>query len=524
MEPGADPAALPEGRKLLIFLLMALGQFMALLDIQIVASSVSEISAGLAAAPDEASWIQTAYLMAEIVMIPLSGVLSRAFSTRWLFTFSAAGFTLASIGCGFAQNIETMIAMRAVQGFLGGAMIPTVFATGFALFPGPKQALIAAILGMSGSLAPTIGPTLGGWITETYSWHWLFFVNVLPGAIIACTIPILGRVDDANLSLLRKFDLPGLGLLIVALASLEYVLEEGYRWGWMDDPDIRHLSWLSLICGVIFIWRSLRHPSPIVDFRVLQNRTFTIATLFIFVTGFGLFGAVYLMPLFLARVAGFNSLQIGQAVCSAGFAMVLTAPLVAALSRKSDPRVLITIGLSLFALSLWQMTTITSEWTGRELFWPQFLRGLSMLLCIVPATNMALGAVPPERLKMASALFNTMRNLGGAIGIASINTWLNDRTNLHWLRLNENMPAGSPPLTAWLAATTSHMQAADADSLMAKDRAAALLSHIAHRESVTMAFSDVLRMMSVLFCATLLLVPLIKKPARPGAAAAKEAH
>ncbi len=149
---------LPESRKLLIFLLMALGQFMALLDIQIVASSVAEISAGLAAAPDESSWIQTAYLMAEIVMIPLSGVLSRAFSTRWLFTASAAGFTLASIGCGFANNIETMIAMRAIQGFVGGAMIPTVFATGFALFPGPKQALIAAILGMSGSLAPTIGP------------------------------------------------------------------------------------------------------------------------------------------------------------------------------------------------------------------------------------------------------------------------------------------------------------------------------------------------------------------------------
>ena len=157
-----DLSTMRESRKLLIFFLMALGQFMALLDIQIVASSVSEISAGLAAAPDEASWIQTAYLMAEIVMIPLSGVLSRAFSTRWLFSVSAAGFTLASIGCGFASNIETMIVMRAIQGFLGGAMIPTVFATGFALFPGPKQALIAATLGMSGALAPTIGPTLGG--------------------------------------------------------------------------------------------------------------------------------------------------------------------------------------------------------------------------------------------------------------------------------------------------------------------------------------------------------------------------
>src|ERR1700733_2530689 len=166
----SDPASMPEGRKLLIFCLMALGQFMALLDIQIVASSMSKIQAGLAAGPDEASWIQTGYLMAEIVIIPLSGWLSRAFSTRWLFTASAAGFSLASVACGFAWNIESMIVSRAIQGFLGGAMIPTVFATGYALFQGKKRALIPAILGMVGTLAPTIGPTLGGWLTETLSW------------------------------------------------------------------------------------------------------------------------------------------------------------------------------------------------------------------------------------------------------------------------------------------------------------------------------------------------------------------
>jgi len=520
----AEVAALPERRKMLIFVLMALGQFMALLDIQIVASSVAEISAGLAAAPDEASWIQTAYLMAEIVMIPLSGVLSRALSTRWLFTLSAIGFTIASIGCGFAHSIGAMIAMRAVQGFVGGAMIPTVFATGFALFPGPKQALIAAILGMSGSLAPTIGPTLGGWITETYSWHWLFFVNVVPGMVIACTIPFIGRVDEPDLGILRNFDLPGLGLLAASLASLEYVLEEGYRWGWLGDPLIRNLALLSAAAGGLFLWRSLLHPNPVVDFRVLKNRTFAIATLFIFVTGFGLFGAVYVLPLFLARIAGFNALQIGEAVFSAGLAMVLSAPLVAKLSRKADPRLLITIGLGLFAFSLWRLTPITSEWRGGEIFWPQFLRGFSMLLCIVPATNMALGSIPPERLKMASALFNTMRNLGGAIGIACINTWLNDRTNLHWLRLNESLAPGQPALAEWMARVTAHMQAAFPDPVEARERAAAVLAHLANREAATMAFSDTLWMMSALFFASLLLVPLIRRPARPSPAAARDAH
>jgi len=335
---------------------------------------------------------------------------------------------------------------------------------------------------------------------------------------------MLGRVDDPNPSLLRNFDILGLGLLTTALASLEYVLEEGYRWGWLDDPEILHLTWISAVAGGLFIWRSLRHPNPVVDFRVLQNRTFAIATLFIFVTGFGLFGAVYVLPLFLARIAGFNALQIGQAVFSTGLAMVLSAPLIAKLSRKIDSRLLISAGLFLFAFSLWRMTPITSEWTGRELFWPQFLRGFSILLCIVPATNMALGSVPPERLKMASALFNTMRNLGGAIGIASINTWLNSGTNLHWLRLNERLAVGRPELDTWLTDVTAHIHEALADPAMATNRAIAVLAHLTRREAATMAFSDALWIMSVLFLSALLLVPLIKRPAKPIQATTTEAH
>src|SRR5271154_6447697 len=176
-------------RKFILFALMAVGQFMALLDTQIVAASISDIQAGLAAAPDESSWVQTAYLIGEIIMIPFSGWLSRAFSTRWLFTASAAAFTLSSIACGFAWNIQSMILARAIQGFVGGAMIPTAFATGFALFKGKKQAIIPATLGLLGSLAPTIGPTVGGWITDTLSWHWLFFVNIAPGLFITFMIP-----------------------------------------------------------------------------------------------------------------------------------------------------------------------------------------------------------------------------------------------------------------------------------------------------------------------------------------------
>jgi len=514
--------SMPTKRKFILFSLMAVGQFMALLDTQIVAASISDIQAGLAAAPDESSWVQTAYLMAEIVMIPLSGWLSRAFSTRWLFTVSAASFTLASIACGCAWNIQSMIVARAVQGFVGGAMIPTVFATGYALFSGKQRALIPAILGLLSSLAPTIGPTLGGWITDTLSWHWLFFVNIVPGLIITFTIPFLESIDEPDFSLLRQFDWLGLALLALSLGSFEYVLEEGYRWDWLEDPTIRNFSWLAGVTGLLFVWRSLTYASPIVDLRSLQNRTFAVACLFIFITGFGLFGAVFVLPLFLARVAGYDARQIGEAVFVAGLSQIMIAPLVAKFSQKMDPRVMLVGGFSLFAFSLWLSTQVTSEWAGGEFFWPQIVRGFALLLCIVPATNMALGALPPAQLKMSSALFNTMRNLGGAIGIACINTWLNARTNLHWHRLTEHLTTANPQAQGWLANVTTQLSGSIADPVALSHRALLVLAQTTRKEAVTMAFADVFHLMALLFLCSLIFVPLLR-PTAPASAAAKEA-
>ncbi|HEY8965444.1 MAG TPA: DHA2 family efflux MFS transporter permease subunit [Candidatus Methylacidiphilales bacterium] len=512
---------LSDGRKLLLFALMAVGQFMALLDTQIVAASISDIQAGLAAAPDESSWVQTAYLIGEIVMIPLSGWLSRAFSTRWVFAVSAAGFTLSSILCGFAWNIESMIAARAIQGFVGGAMIPTVFATGFALFEGKKRAMVPAILGLLSSLAPTVGPTLGGWITDTLSWHWLFFVNIVPGIAITVAVPLFGAIDEPDLSMMKRFDYIGLALLTLFLGSLEYVLEEGYRWNWMDDPVIRAWTWASVLSGGLFVWRCLAHASPLVDLRLLANRTFGVSSMFIFITGFGLFGGIYVLPLFLARVAAFDARQIGNAVFVAGLSQVLIAPLVARLSQRMDLRVMLGTGFVVFALGVWMSSFVTSQWQGGEFFWPQIVRGFAILLCIVPATTMALGSLPPSGLKMGSALFNTMRNLGGAIGIACINTWINDRTNLHWHRLAENLRPGDPKVETALRTVGDRIGAPAGDP-----HVLALLAGTVRREAVTMAFADVFWLMAVLFAGMVLLIPLLKKMApNPGAAAAaKEAH
>src|SRR5215472_4118945 len=268
--PAAPPAAeLSLPAQIFAFAVMCVGFFIALLDIQIVSASLADIGGGLSAGPDELAWVQTSYLIAEIVVIPLSGWLSRVMSTRWLFCASAIGFTITSLLCGWAWNIESMIVFRAMQGFLGGSMIPTVFTTAFVYFNNQQRVIAAATIGCISSLAPTLGPTVGGWITDNYSWHWLFFINLIPGVFVSIVVPLLVRVDRPNLSLLRGADYFGMALMVVFLGCLEYTLEEGPRWGWFGDDTIRATAWISGIAGVAFIWRSLTYAQPVVDLRAL---------------------------------------------------------------------------------------------------------------------------------------------------------------------------------------------------------------------------------------------------------------
>ncbi len=257
---GTSAAELSTVAKVVAFATMCTGFFIALLDIQIVSASLKDIGGGLSAGADETAWVQTSYLIAEIVVIPLSGWLSRVMSTRWLFCVSAAGFTLASLLCGWAWDIRSMIMFRALQGFLGGPMIPTVFTTAFIYFGGHQRVIAAATIGSIASLAPTLGPTIGGWITDNYSWHWLFFINLVPGIFVAVVVPILVRIDRPDRSLLRRADYLGMVLMALFLGCLEYTLEEGPRWDWFGDPTIRTTAWIAGLAGIAFLWRSLNLP------------------------------------------------------------------------------------------------------------------------------------------------------------------------------------------------------------------------------------------------------------------------
>ena len=507
-----------ERRKLVIFGLMAFGQFMALLDIQIVAASLNSIQAGLSAGPDEIAWVQTAYLMAEIIMIPLAAFLAKAMSTRWLFVLSAALFTLSSLMCGLAWDINSMILFRAIQGFVGGAMVPTVFATGFMLFEGPKRAMIPAILGIASTLAPTLGPTVGGYITDIADWRWLFFINIIPGLAVTILLSRLGKVDEANPSMLRRIDWLHVGSLAVFLGAFQYVLEEGPRHEWFSDIAVATAAWLSFVGALVFFERTFFSPAPVLKLTPFRRPTFAMACVLNLVIGFGMYSAIYLTPVFLGQVRGYSSLQIGQTVFISGLSMALAAPIASRLSTRVDGRYVIAVGFTLFAASLWMSSGVTSGWGFMEWFAPQALRGFAMLLCIVPAVGMALNGVPPAELPYASGLFNLMRNLGGAIGIAVVNTWLQDFGRLHALRFSEAMTAAPDQAGAVLSGLTAQASRVTPDALHALSLAQAEMARVVGRESAVLAFDDIYRLMAWAFIGALIIVPFAR-PA-PGAISA----
>lgn len=519
--PPAVPPAVPElppavqRRRKIGFFVMVFGMFMAILDIQIVSSAIADIQAGLAASPDEASWVQTSYLIAEVIMIPLSGFLSRLLSTRVLFTLSASGFTLASLACAFAWNLESMIVFRAIQGFLGGAMIPTVFASSFVVFGRNRSSGVSVLIGLVATMAPTIGPTLGGWLAESFSWHWLFLVNVGPGVAVALGVWSLVDFDRPDWSLLPAFDWIGLASMALFLGTLEYVVEEGPRNDWLRDDTVRTLAVVTAVAAVVFFWRTLSYRQPIVELRAFLDRNFAIGTLYSFMLGMGLYGSVFLLPLFLGRVRGYDSLEIGTVMAVTGMFQFAAAPLAGFLSRRMDLRAMLVMGLSLFIACVWLNAGLTAESGYWDLFLPQALRGFALMLCFMPINQLALGTLPAAQLKNASALYNLSRNLGGAIGLALLNTVMIDRAAVHARHLWDAITPSRPQVQGWLDTVAGAFDGRIAgDPQLAAMRQ---LSGLVQREALVLTYSDCFRLMAAVFALALILMPLVRKPRAQGA-------
>ena len=489
---------------------MVFGQFMAIMDVQIVTSSLTQIQGGLSASTDEIAWVQTAYLIADVVMVPLSGTLSRLFSTRVVFCTAALGFTAASALCATATSLSQMIVYRAMQGFSGGAITPTVFPVVYTKFRGPQLASVMVLISLILNLSSTLGPTIGGFLTDAISWHWLFLVNIVPGISVAIVVWLTIDIDKPDMSLVRYFDVVGLVLMAMFLGCLQYGLQEGPRWDWLQDGTIRIALIVSGVAGVFFFYRVLTYRQPIVDLRVFINRNFAVGSFYTFIIGTGLYGATYLIPLFLAQVRGFNSFQIGMTVVVTGVAQMLISPFSAQVARNLDLRIMLSIGMGLFAVAMYLTAGLTNQSSFPELLVPQALRGFALMFCYLPANLLALGTTRPDQLKNAAGLYNLTRDLGGAIGLAVLGTVMNSRLHFHWNRLIEDINPARPAVQQFL-----DMHANRLDPLIPGDPAHAaleLLGKLVEREALVMTYNDALMILGATFACALLLMPLVRSP------------
>jgi MFS transporter, DHA2 family, multidrug resistance protein len=429
-------------------------------------------------------------------------------SMRWLFVMAIAVFTLASLGCAASGSFNALISWRILQGFSGGTLIPAVFSAVFLLFPTQRQGIATMVAGVLAVLAPTIGPIVGGWITETYSWHWLFLINVMPGIISAILAGVLLPKTPMRLSEAHTLDIQSLVLMAIALAALEIALKEAPQRGWTAGLVIGLLA-LSLASLTGFVRRTLRASHPIVDLGSFADRSFTIGCMLSFVLGIGLFGSVYLMPVFLAFVRDHNALEIGTIMLVTGVAQLLIAPIAVALEQRLDARLLTAAGFGLFAVGLGLSALQTPQTDYDGMFWPQVIRGLAIMFCLLPPTRLALGNLDKNRVPDASGLFNLMRNLGGAIGLALIDTVIYSRSTMHGVEIMDRLQAGDIDTAKFIGLPLEIFAARPAGPL--DSGVQAMLQPLIEKAALAQAINEAWAMVAALTVAALICVPFAKR-------------
>jgi DHA2 family multidrug resistance protein len=497
-----------------------LGAFMAVLDIQITNASLNDILGSLGSTLDEGSWVSTSYLVAEIIVIPLTGWLSDVFSPRRYLLANAALFLVFSIACAWAWDLSSLIIFRALQGFAGGVLIPTAFNLVLKLLPPAKRGVGFALFGMTATFAPAIGPTIGGWLTDNYGWPAIFYLNLVPGALLIVAVAWGLVPEKPKIHLLRDGDWLGIASMAIGLGSLIIFFEEGNRYDWFGSNFITAAGLTALVFLAACVWLELTRPKPFVNLRLLTQRNFGLGSAVGMAFGAGMYGATYLLPLYLAQVQRYNAQQIGETIMWSGLPQIVMMPLAVVLLRRVDARLLLTIGLALFSGSSFMNAALTNLTAYDQLRWTQLVRALGMPLVIVPITTVATGHIKPEQAGSASALFNMFRNLGGSIGIALLATQLDLREKLHSLRLGENITAFSSAAAERLAVLTQGFVSRGAELVTAGQQALGALAGVVRREAYVMAYSDCFFLLGALLLGTVLLVWLC----RPAKGAALAAH
>jgi MFS transporter, DHA2 family, multidrug resistance protein len=499
----------PTAATWLAFLLMCLGMFMAILDVQVVATSLPTIQSALGISQDAMSWIQTAYLVAEVVAIPLTGLLTRVLTLRWLFAAAVSLFTAASIGCALSGSFAVLLIFRVVQGFAGGVLIPAVFSAVFLLFPRRLHAVATTIAGVVAVLAPTIGPIVGGFITQTWSWPWLFLINVIPGLVAASATPRLLPRHHTDPAELAKLDIRALLLLASALASLEIGLKHAPMHGWLSPLTAGLLLMGALGLGLA-IRRTMGAAHPVVQLSAFRRRSFAVGCALSFCLGVGLFGSVYLMPVFLAFVRDRDAFEIGSIMLVTGIAQLIAAPLAVILEGWIGARWLTAAGFALFALGLGLSAFQPRIADFDQMFWPQVVRGVAIMFCLLPPTRIVLGSLPEAEVADASGLFNLMRNLGGAIGIALIDTILYGRVAGYAENFRDRLLAGDVTAAQAIGLSTKLFLNRPAG---APDTATiAFVQPMVEKASLALCVNEAWAMLACVALVGVLLVPFSRDP------------
>jgi len=490
-----------------------LGAFMAVLNIQIVNASLADIQGAIGAGIDDGGWISTAYLIAEIVVIPLSGWLARVFSVRSYLLVNAILFLIFSVACAFAANLQQMIVLRAIQGFSGGVLIPMAFTIIITMLPKAKQPIGLALFALSATFAPAIGPTIGGYLTENWGWEYIFYVNLVPGAIMVAMLWVSLDRSPMNLSLLAKGDWPGIITMAIGLASLQTVLEEGNKDDWFGSTFIVRLSIIAAISLSLFLVIELRTAHPLLNLRLLLRRNFGFGIVANFLLGIALYGSVFVLPIYLTRIQGYNAEQIGMVLAWTGLPQLLLIPLVPRLMKRFDVRILIVIGFALFAASNFMNIHMTGDYASDQLFWPNIVRAIGQALVFTPLSAIATAGIEPENAGSASSLFNMMRNLGGAVGIAALQTFLTKREQYHSNVLTNSVSLFEEATRDRINRLTAYfMSHGIADHATASHKALVAIAFRLRKQANIMAFSDTFFLLGVALVIALLAALLLKKP------------
>ncbi len=506
-----DPAAKASARDWAAVISAMLAAFMAILDIQITNASLANIEGAIGASPSEGSWISTAYLIAEIITIPLTGWLGQVIGLKRYLLANSALFLVFSVCCARSDSLTALILSRCGQGFCGGVLIPTAVTVLRTRLPRAQQPIGVSIFGLTSTLAPALGPTLGGWLTDNLSWHYLFYINLLPGAV---TLVLFTRALDpapARWRELKRGDWTGIALMATGLSSLTVVLEEGQRATWFGSDLIRTLSVLAVVGITGFVLRELSVRAPLINLRLLGNRSIGSACVLMTLFGAASLGSVYIIPLYCAQIQGYDPEQIGTVVMWSGLPQLLIFPMMPWLMRSVDPRLLVGAGALLFAVSCFVNTALTQDVGMQQLILPQVLRAIGQPLFAVPLSQLATTGLPPRDTADAAALSSMLRNLGGSVCIAMISTVIERREHFHFSVIAERLTANGVAVQGQVAMLTA--RGGPADAAMAHRRALATMAAAVRQQATIMSYSDAFFIIGVTLLLCLGGLLLLRRPA-----------